>query len=79
MNGQGTKSAWWLGGNDMYSEGEWNWNSGQQFSFTNWHEGEPNNSGQEVGEMIYYNKLLSNNDNRLHGCVELDIFQYITL
>jgi len=47
VNGQGTKSAWWLGGSDLYSEGDWSWNSGQQFSFTNWHEGEPNNAGQE--------------------------------
>merc|ERR1711963_1115418 len=37
-------SAWWLGGNDMHQEGAWSWPSGQPFGYTNWIEGEPNDS-----------------------------------
>ena len=37
-------SAWWLGANDMHMEGSWSWPSGQPFGYTNWVEGEPNDS-----------------------------------
>eukprot|EP00091_Calanus_sinicus_P023830 TRINITY_DN8264_c0_g1_i1.p1 TRINITY_DN8264_c0_g1~~TRINITY_DN8264_c0_g1_i1.p1 ORF type:complete len:214 (-),score=59.28 TRINITY_DN8264_c0_g1_i1:42-632(-) len=47
VNGEGEKSAWWLGGSDWFNEGEWRWSSGQAFSFTNWKEGEPNDVGNE--------------------------------
>jgi len=47
INGPTDKSAWWLGGYDWANEGEWRWMSGQTFSYTNWHEGEPNDSGNE--------------------------------
>ena len=52
MNGEGEKSAWWLGGADWFNEGEWRWSSGQAFTFTNWKEGEPNDSGNEVSILI---------------------------
>ena len=48
VTGEDEKTAWWLGGADWFNEGEWRWNSGQAFSFTNWKEGEPNDSGNEV-------------------------------
>merc|ERR1711936_159540 len=47
VSGDGDKTAWWLGATDMLQEGEWRWNSGQELGFTNWHEGEPNDSGNE--------------------------------
>merc|ERR1719508_283771 len=40
-------TAWWLGGNDLHREGSWVWPSGQPFTFTNWVEGEPNDSNGE--------------------------------
>ena len=37
----------WIGGTDSVKEGEWTWVTGEPFSFTRWHPGEPNNSGEE--------------------------------
>lgn len=37
----------WIGFSDRFSEGDWKWSSGNQGVFTNWHIGEPNNSGNE--------------------------------
>lgn len=33
----------WLGGNDCENEGEWKWNDGSEFSYSNWQDNEPNN------------------------------------
>ena len=36
----------WLGASDIQSEGSWIWNSnGNALSYTNFSQGEPNNSG----------------------------------
>ncbi|BFZ08886.1 hypothetical protein BsWGS_11925 [Bradybaena similaris] len=33
----------WLGGNDLFEEGDWKWEGSRtQLSFTNWHRGKPN-------------------------------------
>ncbi|XP_045182689.2 perlucin-like protein [Mercenaria mercenaria] len=38
------KGNYWLGGNDLSNEGEWQWwNSKEDFMYTNWLPGEPNN------------------------------------
>merc|ERR1712110_978626 len=37
----------WLGGVDYFEEGVWQWSNGDLWSFTNWHEGEPNNVDNE--------------------------------
>merc|ERR1719427_1835557 len=47
VDGQGSNNSYWLGGADIYNEGEWRWNTGQVFSFAQWQEGEPNNDGNE--------------------------------
>jgi len=44
----------WLGGSDEKNEGTWKWmagpEKGQTISYTNWTNGEPNNSGWLTGE-----------------------------
>lgn len=40
----GTFGDYWLGGNDLLSEGVWQWVTGEDWSYQNWADGEPNNS-----------------------------------
>ena len=37
----------WLGGSDEETEGTWKWISGEEWNYTNWNSGEPNNSNNE--------------------------------
>ena len=41
----GISSWYWLGGTDSNIEGQWNWITGEPFTYSNWAEGEPNNAG----------------------------------
>lgn len=46
LRGQfGTNAYLWIGFNDIGSEGNWQWASGEAASYTNWWTGEPNNHG----------------------------------
>lgn len=47
-----------LGGNDIFSEGDWEWTDGTKWGFTNWKKGEPNNDGggEHCLEMRPYEK-----------------------
>ncbi len=36
----------WVGFNDIASEGTFEWTSGESFSYTNWHPGEPDNTNE---------------------------------
>ena len=36
-------NRYWIGGTDKNSEGFWEWVSGEEFGYTNWLSGEPNN------------------------------------
>ena len=40
-------AQWWMGFNDISSEGTWVWDGGSTSTYTNWHSGEPNDSGGE--------------------------------
>ncbi len=41
------RSHYWIGATDALVENTFNWVSGEPFVYTNWHGGEPNNSGDE--------------------------------
>ncbi len=38
---------WWVGGNDITTEGQWTWAGGVAWTYTNWQGGEPNNVNNE--------------------------------
>jgi hypothetical protein len=43
----------WLGGTDVRVEGQWEWITGESWSYSNWHPGEPNNLYPEHYLMMY--------------------------
>ena len=48
----GDHDTYWLGATDKNWEGAWKWVTGEDFSWTNWQSGQPDNStnSDEVGE-----------------------------
>ena len=55
-------TRWWMGYNDRTTEGTWAWSSGSG-SYTNWHSGEPNNSGNEdCGELLRWSDTTWNDE-----------------
>ena len=45
----------WVGGSDTKVEGTWQWVTGEEWTYSNWNSGEPNNSGNEDGLEFYAN------------------------
>ena len=43
----GEEEHFWIGFNDIETEGDWVWSSGEPVVYTNWAEGEPNNYEDE--------------------------------
>ncbi|MBQ3652924.1 MAG: putative Ig domain-containing protein, partial [Synergistaceae bacterium] len=43
---------YWLGASDAEQEGSWKWVTSEDFTFTKWHTGEPNNQGGEEHYLI---------------------------
>lgn len=58
----------WLGGNELGENGKYVWSStGQQFDFTNWSEGQPDNTnGIEHCAQIWYKSDFEWNDLPCH-------------
>ena len=51
---EGTKNCYWLGATDEKIEGQWEWVTGEPFTYTNWRRGQPDNTnGIEHYLMIY--------------------------
>lgn len=44
---------YWLGGNDVVEEGNFQWITGEEWDYTNWNTGEPNNDGNEDYAVIF--------------------------
>jgi hypothetical protein len=36
--------SWWMGATDVVTEGKWRWVTGEDFDFTNWGSGQPDNN-----------------------------------
>jgi hypothetical protein len=76
----GTLEYFWIGFNDIATEGVWQWASGQPITYTNWCTGEPNNFNDEDAAIINWahgpgfgdcwNDL--NPDAQLRGIVEIE-------
>lgn len=67
----------WIGFNDVASEGQFAWVSGEAVGYTNWNGGEPNNSGgiEHFAEMFGSNGQWNDNQNNppllVFGLVEI--------
>ncbi|XP_013416323.1 perlucin-like [Lingula anatina] len=59
--------TWWIGGNDMASEGNWVWvENNRRVSYSNWGPREPNNEDNEDCMEIFHDKKPEWNDHLCH-------------
>jgi hypothetical protein len=64
----GFSKDYWLGGTDSKIEGQWEWVTGEPFTYSNWRSGEPNGQGRENHLMIVgYNNSQWNDGNGANG------------
>jgi hypothetical protein len=49
----GVNRILWIGLNDLRSAGQWEWTSGESYSYSHWSSDEPNNIGQEHYVSMY--------------------------
>lgn len=50
----GTKNYYWLGGSDEKQEGVWEWITGEDWNYTHWFSGQPDNHSDHTGEPENY-------------------------
>ncbi|CAK0774338.1 C-type lectin domain-containing protein [Gammaproteobacteria bacterium] len=70
----------WLGGTDEAQEGTWKWITGEEWSYTNWQSGEPNDScgGEDYLEMNFPGHGPSTwNDYGGPGCYSINLVAYL--
>ena len=72
----GATEGFWIGINDIASEGNFEWVSGQAVTYTNWSPGEPNNAGgnQDFGWMNFSTTRQWDDNSptaRLRGIIEI--------
>ena len=53
LNNTNSRKNLWLGALDAYSEGTWNWITGDAIRYSNWADGEPNNNNDEDYMVMY--------------------------
>jgi uncharacterized repeat protein (TIGR02543 family) len=71
------KETGWIGFSDALTEGQWRWVTGPEaiainqtpypFTYTNWNQGEPNNSNNEDYAQIFFNSSILGLWNDLNG------------
>jgi glucose/arabinose dehydrogenase/HAMP domain-containing protein len=74
----GDREDFWIGINDRRVEGQFEWVNGETVTYTNWAEGQPNNSYgiQDYGAMNYEGEDGWNDNfsfNRFRGIIEIDV------
>jgi len=52
---------YYLGGNDLDNEGDWQWDNGESFNYENWQDGEPNNAENE-DVLTWYSSNITNDE-----------------
>lgn len=55
---KGTLAKYWLGATDEVSEGNWKWVTGEAFSYSKWSSGQPDNSNNEDGLVLWTTKYV---------------------
>lgn len=60
-----TTAPFWIGFNDVATEGQWVWETGALSTFTAWHSGEPNNlyNNEDCAELNYWTDGTWNDEN----------------
>ena len=53
LEGHPSIECYWLGGTDKETEGTWKWITNENWEYTNWEDGEPNNTDNEDYLAIY--------------------------
>lgn len=64
---KGDSLYYWLGGTDEEQEGKWKWVTGEEWSYTNWRNNQPDNANHEEHYLMMYQGKDSYNSGGLNG------------
>ena len=64
MKKYGSKYHYWLGGTDEEVEGSWKWITGEEFIYTYWQSGQPNDKKDHDANGHDYLEMVNLNDSR---------------